>query len=67
MSCDCLSEATKALADYNTRPAFSVTLFDGIQRAIVSTVPIPPNRKAKTLLASYCPMCGEKYDTRRKT
>jgi hypothetical protein len=67
VSCDCLSEATKKLADYNTRPSFSITLSDGVQRAIVATSPIPPNRKPKTLLATYCPMCGKKYGQPRRT
>jgi hypothetical protein len=61
--CDCLDEADKVLAQYNT---IVVRAFDlnGSELAVIATERIQIRRdgkRAKTLIAAFCPICGKAY------
>jgi hypothetical protein len=61
--CDCIFETDKMLAEHNT--TLVTTLFSNPMRCTVRTDQLQTGRgkqKAATMLASFCPFCGESYD-----
>lgn len=68
--CDCISLVNEQLKKHNTLLnvtfPFSMT---GDMRVVLSTVKYDDKKRGrpKTMIASYCPICGEKYDTKKET
>jgi hypothetical protein len=58
--CDCIQEADKALAEYNTKIEVP---WIGPQRPFVLTMKLNEKKRGKPqmMFCSYCPFCGEKY------
>ncbi len=63
--CDCLELTNKTLADqgFNTFVDHTLPFFGGVAQAVLHTSKIDENKRGKpmTMIASYCPFCGEKY------
>jgi hypothetical protein len=63
--CKCLQKITKALEAKHTRICVSIPLQRGMRiRAVVDTnltPDAPRGSKPITLIASYCPFCGQEY------
>lgn len=62
--CDCIKNTDESLLGYNTALNLALSIKDGVpNRVIISTRKIDAKiRKGPiTLVASYCPFCGERY------
>lgn len=64
--CDCIKETNESLkeVDSNSQLSLAMSIKVGIpDRVIISTYKIDRQKKKGpiTLVASYCPFCGEKY------
>lgn len=57
----CFVEVDKALAEYNTAIDYVFSITDSDVSVRINTYKINPGGrgKAKTLLASHCPFCGD--------
>lgn len=66
--CNCIEECNKLLALHNTKLLASFSLTGGSTLAVLATERIHnlrDGKRAKTVLASYCPICGKKYPARK--
>lgn len=62
--CNCLKEIDDSLKARNYDIDKSISLAGRDSRAIISISKIDPKRKTFfTLVASFCPFCGEQYDS----
>lgn len=66
-ACNCIEEANKALAEHNTAIATVMTVhttsMDIGTRITVPTRKVnSKGKRAMTLFATYCPLCGEKIE-----
>lgn len=69
--CDCIDEMNKRLKErgFNTQVNYPIMLWDESgkpidgKRCILETVKLDDKKreKPKSILAKYCPFCGEKY------
>jgi hypothetical protein len=71
--CDCIKlthENGKLVREYHTRLCVTVPLEPGaVSRVILrteNTFDAPKRNKPVTLIASYCPFCGKKYQDETK-
>lgn len=63
--CNCITQLSGQLKAYNTAIDVSINLSSNVPvKAIVKTYKDDESKrqKAMTLIASYCPFCGEKYE-----
>ncbi len=65
--CDCITLTNKALEPYNTQVECIFNLFDKTlpsSMVVISTMKKDAGKrgKPKTLVAAFCPLCGEKYE-----
>lgn len=59
--CDCISSVNQDLAQHNSM--LVCTLFGKPNRVIISTCKVEEKKRGKlpSMLASFCPFCGEDY------
>ena len=66
--CDCVHECNKLLAARNTKLVAALSLSGGPTIAVLATGRINnlrDGKRASTVLASFCPICGKKYPARK--
>lgn len=66
--CECIRLINEQLEERNTHISRKIAYKDGelkVLGAVIETYKIDSKKRGKpfTLLASYCPFCGEKYDS----
>jgi hypothetical protein len=65
--CDCIHKTNQSdlAKKYHTRLCYTIPLEPGVVPKVIigteTTFDAPKRTKAITLMASYCPFCGEKY------
>ncbi len=64
--CECIAKVDGFLAEHNTKIELP---WAGPQRPFVLTMKADEKKrgKPKMMFASFCPFCGEKYDTSSET
>lgn len=65
--CNCINELNELLKDTNTRLDYGLNLMNpNLPAAMLKIATFKHNtrrrEKAKTIYASYCPICGVKYE-----
>jgi hypothetical protein len=66
-ACDCIDNFNTRLAQHNTRITLGLTRINGdwVERLTIASEQIETGRgkkKAVSVIASFCPFCGERYD-----
>lgn len=66
--CRCIEQLDKKLEEYNTQVNVSISLNGGSAQIYLDTFKRDKTKRgnAMKLLATYCPICGEKYETTRQ-
>jgi len=63
--CDCIKQACKLLASRHTEVVITIPLVRGaVSRMLIATQKThdaPRRTKPVSLVATFCPVCGEKY------
>jgi hypothetical protein len=66
--CDCITKVQKSLVEYNTQVDVCLGIRDNTFKFLdvyLGTHKIDKKKRGqpKNVVASYCPFCGEKYDS----
>lgn len=61
--CDCIKKTNERMAEMGHRIAPAINFATGKALPVIVTEKLPGKRAQKvTLVASFCPFCGEAYD-----
>ncbi len=66
MSCECIAEVNKKLAERNTQILLPMFVMKGPVVPFVETRKLNEKKRGKpvAMFASFCPFCGLKYEAR---
>lgn len=61
--CDCIQKFDEHLKEFNTKIEFPLWTGSGVLSPFIQTIKISDKKrgKPKSVMASHCPFCGEKY------